>query len=136
MNRTLLILPILALAGCAGPAKAQPTDPVGNERLSRLADLAADTIKEVAVLGEKITDTRFIELASVMAEGFQLTADRMAEDSDRQIADIARLEAKIVTLEEAARVPWWIIGSICLGGPAVGVGSYKAGGRGKNGSEA
>lgn len=133
MTRTLCIIPILALAGCTGPVKAQP-DPVQNERLSRLADLAADTIKEVAVLGDRITDSRFIELASVIEAGFQLTADRMAEDSDRQIADIARLEAKIVTLEEAARVPWWIIGSICLGGPAVGVGSYKAGGR-KNGSD-
>lgn len=131
------LLACITIAGCASsPATAQP-DPV-TTRLDRIDSRLDDQSEDSAALRERITDNRFADLADTMAAGFDLIADtmvkgfdlivvKMTETNDQRKTDVARLEDKIIALEEAARVPWYIIAGICVGAPAVGGGSYIAG---------
>lgn len=137
MKIATMILFSVCMIGCsAGPARSQPVDPVVNERLGRLADMAGEQTKEIAVLGEKITDARFVEMGNrIDTLRTEMTASvakihEMMEANHRDVlakqeANHRTMMAKMDRLEEGQAIPWkFAIATGLVGG--VGVGGVAA----------
>ena len=103
MTRALLILPILALDGCAGPAKAQ--DSLEADRLLRMEE-------GIIALGYQITDDRFDEVAAQLTK---MAASRQ-RGTDALNENLAILSDKIYLLTIIIST---VAGGGVLGGGAV-----------------
>lgn len=123
MTRTLLILPILALAGCAGPAKGQES--LEADRLGRIETGLSDHGDRITALGDRITDDRFDAVTAQLVT-METKHEKGLEDvRDSFAGSLDALNETLGTLSEQLQLLTIIISTVAGGGVLGGGAVYK-----------